>query len=529
MNINTGSTKNLKNDRGSPETTLRDWIAKNAQDNPNKVFIQSVDQNKAITFSQFKTVCDRIANFLYSRNFGPNDRIAMLSNNSIQHLCIYIGGMAYGATVCTIHVEMNAIYFEKILKALDPKLILFDECETRVDSDILKTGTQGEWFTLGDWNSNGSKGGFYEELEKYPAQTLEPISRWEDDASIYYTSGTASAPKGCIVTFRELITNTAPTAEGLGLTKDDRILEFRAFNWISAQVLSGLAPLSKGATIILAKRFSQSRYFDWIRKYKVTIGVCNPTGLAMLLNRPIAVHHNDIPHLRFMTSSSAPLMPETWKQFEEHYGIPVAQGYGCSEIGWIAVSDENSRKFGTVGKPLEYHKLTVINSDGGIVADGEVGEIELGGFEINQYRYLDEFGEEKIHAHNRLRTGDLGIIDDDGCVIVTGRAKDLIIRGGVNISPAEVDNILLQMPSLGEAATIGVPDQIYGEEVVCYVAPKPKSKLTPEDVLEHCAERLPNFRAPKQVIIRPKLPKTERGKMNRLLLQKEWQEEFGTK
>ncbi len=96
MNTYTGSTKKLKKDRGSPETTLRDWITKNAQDNPNKVFIQSVDENKAITFGQFKTVCDRIANFLHSRNFGPNDRIAMLSNNSIQHLCVYIGGMAHG-------------------------------------------------------------------------------------------------------------------------------------------------------------------------------------------------------------------------------------------------------------------------------------------------------------------------------------------------------------------------------------------------------------------------------------------------
>ena len=126
-----------------------------------------------------------------------------------------------------------------------------------------------------------------------------------------------------------------------------------------------------------------------------------------------------------------------------------------------------------------------------------------------------------------MRTGDLGVMDEDGCVRVTGRAKDLIIRGGVNISPAEVDNILLQLPALGEAATIGVPDRIYGEEVVCYVAPKPGQTLTPEQVLTHCEGKLPEFRMPKQIIIRDALPKTERGKMNRLLLQEQWQAEFG--
>ena len=529
MNSHTPSTKKSKENRGRPETTLRDWITKNAHDHPDKVFIKSVDHNISITFGQFKTVCDRMANFLKSRNINANDRIAMLSNNSIQHLCVYIGGMAYGATVCTIHVEMNAVYFEQILKALNPKLVLFDQTEQRIDSENLKTKTNGEWLKLGTWNQNGHNSGFYKELEKFSDKSVEPVSRWEDDASIYYTSGTASAPKGCIVTFRELIENTHPTAEHLGLNKNDRILEFRAFNWISAQVLSGLAPLSKGATIILAEKFSQSRYFEWVKKYKVTIGVCNPTGLAMFLNRPIEIHQKDIPHLRFMTSSSAPLMPETWKQFEEHYGIPVAQGYGCSEAGWIAVSNERTRTFGTVGKPLAYHKLSLVDTDGNEVSKGEVGEIELGGFATNHYRYIDEFGEEKIHAQNRLRTGDLGLMNEDGTITVTGRVKDLIIRGGVNISPAEIDNVLLQIPMLGEVATIGVPDPIYGEEVICYVSSKPGQNLTPEDVLQHCEKKLPKFRMPKQVIIFDKLPKTERGKMNRLLLKKQWQEDFGQK
>ena len=157
-----------------------------------------------------------------------------------------------------------------------------------------------------------------------------------------------------------------------------------------------------------------------------------------------------------------------------------------------------------------------------------MGEIELGGFGTNLYRYIDETGAENIHARDRLRTGDLGIMDEDGCVRVTGRAKDLIIRGGVNISPAEIDNILLQMPGVAEAATIGVPHSIYGEEVVCYVAPKPGEHLEAEDIFNHCTDRLPEFRMPKQVIVRDALPKTERGKMHRMQLLDEWKAEFCT-
>ena len=512
---------------GAPESSLRDWIAASAERFPDKPFIHGIDQEKSIAYGQLREVCDRMAQYLRARGIGANDRIAMLSNNSIEHLCAYIGVMAYGATICTIHVEMNAVYFEQILNALKPKLTLFDDSEERIDVDRLNAATPGDWLPLGRWHADFMSTGFYGEIEQMAPNPVEPVSRREDDASIYYTSGTASAPKGCIVTFRELIENTPPTADALGLTADDRILEFRAFNWISAQVLSGLGPLYKGATVILARRFSQSRYFDWVKKYGATIGVCNPTGLAMFLNRPIAVSHADIPHLRFMTSSSAPLMPETWRQFEDRYGVPVAQGYGCSEIGWIAVTNEKTRRFGTVGRPLDYHKLAIVDQDGREVPRGEVGEIELGGFERNLYRYLDEAGEEKIHARDRLRTGDLGVMDEEGYVRVTGRAKDLIIRGGVNISPAEVDNILLKMPALAEAATIGVPDPIYGEEVVCFVAPRAGQAITADQVLAHCSDKLPEFRMPKHVIVRDRLPKTERGKMHRVQLLDEWKAEFG--
>jgi len=514
--------KRERSEAGAAETSIRDWIEAAARRFPDKPFIESIAQDKAITFAQFRRLTNQIAQYLKAKGFGPNDRLAMLSNNSIEHLAVYIGTMRYGATICTIHVEMNAVYFEQILNAVKPKITLYEQGDNAIDAATLATKTPGTWMKLGEWRPGGGSTGFYAEIEKMPDAPVDPVSRREDDASIFYTSGTASKPKGVILTYRELIDNTPPSAEYLALTPDDRILEFRAFNWVSAQVLSGLAPLSVGATLLLARRFSQSRYFDWVRAKKATIGICNPTGLAMFLNRPVPITHKDVPHLRFMTSSSAPLLPEQWKQFEEKYGIPVAQGYGCSEIGWIAVSNEHTRRFGTVGKPLAYHRLTVVDGEGRTLPPGETGEIELGGFDHNVYRYLAEDGSEKVHATDRLRTGDLGYIDGEGCLHITGRAKDLIIRGGVNISPVEIENILLQMPDVAEAAVIGVPDRIYGEEVVCYIAAKPGRSVSADAVLAHCGPRLPAFRTPKEVIFRDHLPKTERGKMNRIAILDDW-------
>ena len=499
---------------------LVDWLDANNRRFPDKVFIESVDQDKSITHGQFWRLTNQLAHYLKDRGLRANDRIAMLSDNSIEHFATYIGVMRYGATICTIHVEMNAVYFEDILNALDPGLTVF---AAGIPVEGLEGTTPGDWLPLGEWQADGSTG-FFGEVAKMPDDPSPPVNGPMDDAAISYTSGTASKPKGVVLTYRELLSNAPPAADMLGLTEDDRFIEFRAMNWCSAQILGAISPVYKGATVILARRFSQSRYFDWVREHKATIGVCNPTGLAMFINRPIDIKGSDVPHLRFMTSSSAPLPVAQWKQFEAQYGIKVAQGYGCSEIGWIAGSDETNRRLGTVGKPFPYHKLRILGDDGAELPQGEIGEIDLGGFSDNEYRYLDETGAEVVHSSPRMKTGDLGFIDEDGYLHLTGRAKELIIRGGVNISPAEIDNILLQMPDIAECATIGVPDAIYGEEVVCYVVAKTGRRLTGDQVMAHCRDRLPDFRMPKEIVLHDALPKTERGKMNRRALVDEWKQ-----
>jgi acyl-coenzyme A synthetase/AMP-(fatty) acid ligase len=322
-----------------------------------------------------------------------------------------------------------------------------------------------------------------------------------------------------------LLSNAKPTADNFELTSEDRIYDFRSFNWCSAQTLSALPPLLRGATLILGRRFSRTKFFDHIKQYGATIATGNPTTLNLLLNGDDVVRREDVPTLRYITSSSAPLTVEEWRRFEDRFGIPVAQGYGSSETGWIAAVPGDARRFGTVGRPLPYHDLAIVDAQGRRLPAGEIGQVELGAFADVDYRYLAEDGAVKVNSRGRIRTGDLGCLDTDGFLRLTGREKELIIRGGVNISPVEIDSVLMQSPEIIEAATVGVPDGVYGEEVVAYVVLRAGASIGAEEILRHCSAALPAFKAPKKILLSDALPKTERGKLDRKALVERWAKE----
>jgi acyl-coenzyme A synthetase/AMP-(fatty) acid ligase len=326
-----------------------------------------------------------------------------------------------------------------------------------------------------------------------------------------------------VLSYREQIGNIEPMIRGFGIDGGDRVYDYRSFNWASAQLLGVLGPLACGATLVMAKKFSASRFFDDVRRHGVTVAAGNPTVINMLLNSPAPPDARAAPTLRFMTSSSAPLMPEEWRRFERRFGVAVAQGYGSSETAWIAVNPGRDRRFGSVGRPLAYHRLAIVDAAGRGLPAGETGAVEIGGWEDNAYRYLGDDGVARVASRGRMRTGDIGYLDGDGFLHLTGREKELIIRGGVNISPVEIDGVLMQCAGVAEAATVGVPDAVWGEEVVSYVVLRPG--FAPADILRFCAARLPEFKAPKEIVARDDLPKSERGKLDRKALVAQWSRE----
>ena len=499
------------------------WMERNARTVPDKLAISSIDQNKDISHGELFKIANQIGQYYENKGIGRNDRVVLLSNNSIEHLIIYLASLAYGCTICTVNVEMNARYLSKIIESLNAKTIFFEPESVTIDQQ--NQNISKDQHNIGEWSKNGSSG-IFSQFEKHKTSVGNwPLAKRTDDISIFYTSGTSSNPKGVVCSYAELYDNTTPISDAFGLTSKDRILDCRSMNWMSAQVLSAIGPVAKGSSLLLGRKFSASSFFDWINDYEATVAVGNPTIINMLVNRERSRGHKAAPNLRYITSSSAPLLVSEWKRFEETFNIQICQGYGASEVGWISGSHEQSRRLGSVGRPVKYQQVAIVDNEGNALGRNQIGAIQLNGNPAGRYRYLDEKGKVVINGEGSILTGDMGYIDEDGFLFVTGREKDLIIRGGVNISPLEIDNVILQIPEVLEVATVGVPDEVYGERVVVYIVAK-KSHCPIEDtVLTFCQQNLPDFKVPGEIIFKDTLPKTKRGKMDRNALAQEWKKE----
>ena len=497
---------------------LQEWINRAALRDPAKPWIISAADGRTVSYGELQEAVARIAGVLKARNLGPNDRVALLANNSIEHLTCYFGVMAYGATICTVHVEMNRNQLDNIFARLKPKLVLHQD---GLDLDDLLASVSVERLRLGTWDAPAA-GTFCAEASRKSPSTACTAAGPDNDAVILFTSGTSARPKGVVLNYREFLGNIDPTANGFGIRASDRIYDFRSFNWASAQLLGALVPVNRGATLVMAQKFSASRFFTHVRQHGVTVAAGNPTTVNILLNTEGSAHRDNMPTLRFLTSSSAPLTDEEWRRFEDRFGIPIAQGYGSSESGWIAAIPGEERRIGTVGRPFPYQRLAIVDHHGRPLPPGEIGNVEIGGLAGHAFRYLADDGSVASSDSARMRTGDLGFLDAQGFLTLTGREKDLIIRGGVNISPVEIDGVLMQHPEIIEAATVGVPDAIYGEEVVSFVVARPGAAIDTVGLLAYCSTKLSAFKAPKQIVVSSSLPKTERGKLDRRALVEQW-------
>ncbi|MDE0334344.1 MAG: class I adenylate-forming enzyme family protein, partial [Defluviicoccus sp.] len=431
-------------------------------------------------------------------------RILVLSENGLEQLALFFACLASGIAYCTINVEVNARHIPEMADRLDPRLVVWGNPDDAIDLGRESISLE----TL------------FEAASSRPTAALPEIGE-DGVAVIGFTSGTAAAPKGMIHNHGNYFWIADQTIDMWKLGPADRVLEYRSFSWPSTHMLTVIPMLATGGTILFARHFSHSRFFDWIADYRPTMAIGVPTVVNMLLDGTDSAPAEAFSGVRFMSSSTAPLMVSQHERFERTYGIELMQLYGMSEGGVVAGNHVGERRIGSVGPPGLYQNLRIVRGDGGPAAPREVGEIEIGGAQ-NASAYLLEGGEVVPIRGTRFKTGDLGYLDGDGFLHIAGRAKDVIIRGGVNIAPLEIDNVLTRHADVSEAATIGVPDPIYGEAVVAYVAPRAGVRLSSLELERHCGELLPDFKRPREIFVRDSLPKNVSGKIDRAALRAEW-------
>jgi acyl-coenzyme A synthetase/AMP-(fatty) acid ligase len=316
------------------------------------------------------------------------------------------------------------------------------------------------------------------------------------------------------------------TIDRLGITEADTILDYRHFSWSSPQILSIGPAVLTGATLVLARKFSQARFFEWLADHGVTVAVGIPTVINMLLSRPVAVTKADLPKLRFMTSSTAPLSVDKHVEFERTYGITIVQLAGGTETGFMCGNDPANRKLGSIGRPTLNMRVRLLDDAGREVGVGEEGEMVVSGRQLAS-AYWQGPGMLAPIPQDGFRNGDLARRDADGYVYITGRKKDIIIKGGVNIASLEITNRLLEHADVADAATLGVKDDIYGEVPVGFVVIRPGRALGSAALLEHCREKLAAFKVPQAVVVVDAIPKNANGKIDRDALAALWDRQAG--
>jgi acyl-coenzyme A synthetase/AMP-(fatty) acid ligase len=500
-------------------------LEEHARRRGHKVFVESPDQGTRITFGEFEALTRRFANFLAREGVVRGDRISVLAENGIEALLVFWGGLRSGVIVNPINVEIREKHVSQILHDVAPKLVL---CSRDLPDRLQSLWTGGApWIPFGAWNA-----------PQPPADDLFARLRTASDAPaayrptrtdwslIVYTSGTTDVPKGAIWTHEAYYAMGESPRERLALTEADVILDYRHFSWSSPQILSIGPTLQTGATLVLARRFSQARFFDWLREYGVTVAVGIPTVINMLLARPVELTRAAVPRLRFMTSSTAPLSVEKHLEFEKTYGIPIVQLAGGTETGFMCGNHPDQRKLGSIGRPTLNMRVRLLDDAGDEVPVGQEGEMVVSGRQLASAYWQ---GPDRLVPipQDGFRNGDLARQDEDGFVYITGRKKDIIIKGGVNIASLEITNCLLQHPAVAEAATLGVKDDIYGEVPVGFVAFRPDRSLGEAALLEHCRTELVAFKVPAAVLVLDTIPKNANGKVDRSLLATLWEQRIG--
>ncbi len=502
-----------------PFRPLAALLADHAAMRGEKTAIYEIDSGRRLDFAALAFWVDRLAALLEDRGVRPGDRVAVLSPERLEKLLLFLAIWRTGATACPFHVETSVPHVREIVASVSPSLLILD-CS--LDGSEVLGGPDVPAIRFARW-PDGEPFAAAGRLPRHarPRGGYGP----EDTACIFSTSGTTDRPKCVEWDHLGLWLCGLSSIDFAGLSEDDRLLEYRTFSWLSPQILSLMPHLQTGLSLYVARRFSRGGFFDWIARHGITVAVGVPAVINMLLAEPVAVEHEALGRLRLMTSSSAPLDEAQWRRFEDAYGIRLIQFYGASEGGWLCGNRVSDRRIGTVGRPARHMEFSILDTAGAACPPGAEGEIAIRGPQTAAATF-DPDGTYRDHRPYRLatwmRTGDLGTVDADGFVTVTGRIKDLIIRGGVNIAPLEIDAVLNAHPALREGAAFGIPDPVYGEEVAAFVVPRDGARIGPDRIIAHCANRLPDFKVPRFIRSIDTLPRSGRGKIRRDALKAVW-------
>lgn len=461
------------------------------------------------TYSELADQSARFAAYLADHDVQRGDRVGVMLGNRPEFAVVFYGALHAGAVVVPMNPLQSSREVEFYLTNTGARTLLFaPSCARAATAGALAADVPP--VAVDTDRLAGLMAGF--------TGPSRPVSRASDDtAVILHTSGTTGVPKGAELTHGNLISNQAVTARSLlNLGPHDVVMGclplFHAFGMTCGLV----AAISTGATLALLPRFDPARALEMIAAEKVTVFEGVPTMYVAMLG--VASEFDlDLTSLRVCISGGAAMPAEVLHRFEERFGCTVLEGYGLSETSPAACFNhpDAERKVGSIGTPIDGVQMRVVDESGDEVRPGVSGEIQIRGHNVMKgYWNLPEATAAAI-VDGWFATGDLGRVDDDGYFYIVGRKKDLIIRGGYNVYPREIEEVLYAHPAVGEVAVVGIPHDVLGEEVGAAIALTPDTNATAEELQAFVKERVAAYKYPRRIWFVDELPKGPTGKVLR--------------
>jgi long-chain acyl-CoA synthetase len=459
-----------------------------------------------VTYAALEEASARVAGLLRERGVAVGDRVGIMVPNVPCFPAIYYGILRVGAIVVPMNVLLKGR--EVAFYVADPNVkVLFAWGECGAAAEEGASEAQAEVIVV-------EPGELESVLAGDPAHEVAQRSAC-DTAVILYTSGTTGKPKGAELTHGNLRRNIEISAIGLTeLTEDDILLGALPLFHSFGQTCSMNSAVRTGACLDLMPRFDATRALEMMDRDGVTIFQGVPTMYHALLHHPDRDRY-DMSKLRLCVSGGAALPVEVLRGFEEAFGATILEGYGLSETSPVASFNQlgRERKPGSIGTPIEGVEMRVVDEDGNEVEPGEVGEVVIRGHNVMKGYWNRPEATEEAMRGGWFHTGDMARMDEDGYFFIVDRKKDMILRGGYNVYPREIEEILFEHPAVMEAAVVGLPDERLGEEVGAAIALKPGADADADDLRDFVKQRVAAYKYPRRIWFVDELPKGPTGKI----------------
>ena len=489
-------------------------VAASIDAGPERVFLET-DDGKTHLRADLARESARFARLLIEAGAVRGDRVAVQVEKSPASLFLYLGCLRAGLVYLPLNTAYQRSELTYFLQDAQPRIVVCKPESLDLMRELSAAATRV--LTL----DGEGRGSLPDAAAALPSEFVTVDSAPDDVAVILYTSGTTGRSKGAMVTHRNLLSNARALIDCWGFSERDVLLHALPVFHIHGLFVANHCALLSGARVLWHRKFDPALVLRDLPRATVMMGV--PTFYTRLLAQP-QFDREVCRNMRLFISGSAPLLLETFKDFRARSGQTILERYGMSEAGMICSNPlDAQRRGGSVGFPLPGVSVRVANEQDRPLPRGDVGGIQIKGENVFAgYWHMPEKTREEFTADGYFRTGDVGTIDADGYVSIVGRAKDLIISGGYNVYPKEIELALDALPGVAESAVIGVPHPDFGEAVAAVVVARKDAKLDPAAMITELKKNFANYKVPKQVHVVEDLPRNAMGKVQKALLRERY-------